>query len=709
MTVTTGRHGADAHRHLGPRKEDPRAPHRPGQLRRRHDRAGDGLDGARAQPVRARARSAASTSRRRSRSGRRGRGVLRRRSRRRLGRAAAHGLARHRGHQQPDALAARDRQGALRGRRRRRRGRREPRAARRTPRSSSRSTTSRCRRSPTSRRRSPTARRSCTTSSARTTATRGRSPAVRRRPAVRRGRRHRQGALPPAAADPERDGAARRARRSRSRPRASCTMWSSTQIPHIARVTLVAVDRHPGGEAPRDRARRRRRLRLEAPGLRRRRRSRSCSRSARLPVKWIEERTENYLATHHGRDMIQEIELAATADGKITAVRVRLTASMGAYLQIITPGTPLLGAWVYGGCYDVEGYSFECTGVFTNTTPTDAYRGAGRPEATYAIERAMDALARKLGKDPVELRRLNFISEFPDDARRRADDRLRRLRRRARPGARDARLRGVPARAGGARASGATPGSSGSASRPTSRCAGSRRRASSARSGTSRAAGRRRRSASCRPGPCRSLTGTSPHGQGHDTTFAQIVADRLGVGFDDVEVLHGDTAVAPLGMDTYGSRSLADRRRRALQRRPRRSSRRRSGSPRTGSRWPRTTSTTRPATFRVRGTDRTMTVKEAAFAAWTAHDLPDGMEPALEATAVYDPAELQLAGRHAHRRRRGRHRDRRGRARPLRRGRRRRQRRSTRRSSTARCTAGSRRASRRRSTRRRSTTRTAPC
>ena len=102
---------------------------------------------------------------------------------------------------------------------------------------------------------------------------------------------------------------------------------------------------------------------------------------------------------------MQEIELAATADGKITAVRVKLTASMGAYLQLVTPGMPLLGAWLYAGCYDVEGYSFECTGVFTNTVPTDAYRGAGRPEATYAIERAVDALARKLGKDPVEVRR----------------------------------------------------------------------------------------------------------------------------------------------------------------------------------------------------------------------------------------------------------------------------------------------------------------
>mgnify|MGYP003290245412 CR=1 FL=1 len=131
------------------------------------------------------------------------------------------------------------------------------------------------------------------------------------------------------------------------------------------------------------------------------------------PIKWIEERSEGYVATIHGRDVVQEIELAASADGTITAVRVRLIAAMGAYLQLVTPGIPILGAWLYGGCYAVQGYDFECVGVYTNTTPTDAYRGAGRPEATYAIERAVDALARKLGVDPVELRRKNFIKEFP--------------------------------------------------------------------------------------------------------------------------------------------------------------------------------------------------------------------------------------------------------------------------------------------------------
>jgi aerobic carbon-monoxide dehydrogenase large subunit len=191
------------------------------------------------------------------------------------------------------------------------------------------------------------------------------------------------------------------------------TLWSTTQVPHIARITLSGVTGIPEAK-----------LRVIAPDVGGGFGSKlnvyaeealalAVARRLGRAVKWTEGRSEGYLATIHGRDQIQEIELAATAEGKITAVRAKLTAAMGAYLQLVTPGIPLLGAWLYAGSYDVQGYSFECTGVFTNTVPTDAYRGAGRPEATFAIERAVDALARKLGKDPVEIRRLNFIREFP--------------------------------------------------------------------------------------------------------------------------------------------------------------------------------------------------------------------------------------------------------------------------------------------------------
>jgi aerobic carbon-monoxide dehydrogenase large subunit len=191
------------------------------------------------------------------------------------------------------------------------------------------------------------------------------------------------------------------------------TLWSATQIPHILRVLLAMTVGVPEAK-----------LRVIAPDVgggfgsklnvyAEEQLALALARKTGRPIKWIEDRSEAYLATIHGRDVIQEIELAATADGTMTAVRARLTAAMGAYLQLVTPGIPLLGAWLYGGAYREQAYELTCTGVFTNTTPTDAYRGAGRPESTYAIERAMDALARKLEMDPVELRRKNFITEFP--------------------------------------------------------------------------------------------------------------------------------------------------------------------------------------------------------------------------------------------------------------------------------------------------------
>ena len=137
-----------------------------------------------------------------------------------------------------------------------------------------------------------------------------------------------------------------------------------------------------------------------------------------VPVRWTESRTEAGGATIQGRGQIQTMELAADAEGRLKAVRATLVADMGAYLQLITPGVPLLGAFLYHGLYDVPLYSFTCTGVFTNLTPTDAYRGAGRPEATYAIERAMDALAEAVGVGPDEIRSRNYVpaDKFPYDS-----------------------------------------------------------------------------------------------------------------------------------------------------------------------------------------------------------------------------------------------------------------------------------------------------
>src|SRR5918996_2438453 len=274
---------------------------------------------------------------------------------------------------------------------------------------------------------------------------------------------------------------------------------------------------------------------------------------------WTETRSEGYLATHHGRDQVQKIELAANEDGKILGYRTLVLANMGAYLRIIAPGTPVLGAFLYCGCYEGEAYQIQIEGVFTNTTPVDAYRGAGRPEATNAIERAIDALARRVRKDPVEIRRMNFMPPFTeatasvggltidsgnypatlDQALELFDYDQLRKEQQARRESGDLRQLGIgfstylencgwgPSRVIGG----------------VLKYAGGGWEAATVR---------------CHPtGKVVLVVGTTPHGQGNETTFAQIVSDQLGVPVDDVEVLFGDTDIAPSGWDTYGSRSAA--------------------------------------------------------------------------------------------------------------------------------------------------------
>jgi carbon-monoxide dehydrogenase large subunit len=420
------------------------------------------------------------------------------------------------------------------------------------------------------------------------------------------------------------------------------TLWTSTQIPHILRFWLAIVLGVPES-----------RLRVIAPEVGGGFGSKLnvyaeealalvLARRLGRPVKWIEERSEGYLSTIHGRDMIQEVELAADSDGTIRGVRARLTVNMGAYLQLVTPGTPLLGAWVYGGAYDIDAYDVEFTGVFTNTVPTDTYRGAGRPEATYAIERAVDALARKLELDPVELRRKNFITEFPktlasgltidssdfagalDTALEVLDYDAFRKEQAGRRERDDTKLIGV------------------GFSTYTEMCG----LAPSRILGAIRylAGGWDAATIRCLPtGTVQVLIGTNPHGQSHATTFSQIVADRLGVPYENVEVLSGDTSVMPLGLDTYGSRSLTvggvalyNAAEKVIEK-------------------ARTIAAHQlevagedleydGGRFTVKGTDRGMTVMEAALQAFTAHNLPDGLEPGMEATAVYDPPNFSWPG-----------------------------------------------------------------
>lgn len=193
------------------------------------------------------------------------------------------------------------------------------------------------------------------------------------------------------------------------------TLYSATQIPHIVRVMMAVVTGIPEHK-----------LRVIAPDVGGGFGSKlqvygeeaialAVARRLGRPVKWTESRSEGYLATHHGRGMIQDVEIAANRDGTLLGLKVDLLADMGAYLMLVTPGIPILGAFMYPAIYKMGSYDFTCTGVFTTRTPTDAYRGAGRPEATFAIERVMDELAVELGLDPVELRRRNWIGheEFP--------------------------------------------------------------------------------------------------------------------------------------------------------------------------------------------------------------------------------------------------------------------------------------------------------
>ena len=193
------------------------------------------------------------------------------------------------------------------------------------------------------------------------------------------------------------------------------TLWSSTQIPHVLRFLIAAVLGIPEQN-----------IRVIAPDVGGGFGSKLqviaeeflavlLARKLGRPVKWAESRSEGNMAGHHGRDQLQRIKVAADADGRLRGLSVDLLADMGAYLMLVTPGIPLLGAFMYNSIYKMDAYSFKCTGVFTTKVPTDAYRGAGRPEATYAIEHIMDDLAAELGMDPLELRKRNWITheEFP--------------------------------------------------------------------------------------------------------------------------------------------------------------------------------------------------------------------------------------------------------------------------------------------------------
>jgi carbon-monoxide dehydrogenase large subunit len=349
------------------------------------------------------------------------------------------------------------------------------------------------------------------------------------------------------------------------------------------------------------------------------------------PVKWSETRSECFQAMIHGRDQIDDCEIAAKRDGTITGLRVRILANLGAYHQLLTPVIPTLTLLMAPGCYRIANVDIEVKGVFTNTMSTDAYRGAGRPEATYLIERLIDLVARKLELDPADVRRRNFIepSAFPfttstgltydsgdyaktmEKALQLADYRGLRVRQTALR--KEGRFLGI-----GLSTYVEVCGMGPSAAMP--------------------AAGWD--SATIRVEPTGSvtvLTGISPHGQGEETTFAQLVADELGVPIDNIAVVHGDTDQVQYGVGTFGSRGTAvggSALKLAIETIQAKAIRI------AAHQWEANPDDLeyRDGKIGVRGDpSKSMTTAEAGFLAFMGDKLPPGLEPGLDATRRFEP------------------------------------------------------------------------
>lgn len=418
------------------------------------------------------------------------------------------------------------------------------------------------------------------------------------------------------------------------------TIWCTTQNPHIHRFILSGVLGIPESK-----------LQIVAPdvggGF-------GCkipvyadealvgyvARDLRRPVKWSEERRENFMATTHGRDMILDVELAGKRDGTLTALRVKNTANMGAYLSTAAPGVPtILHGLIIQGPYKIPRVGVEVIGVMTNTTPTDAYRGAGRPEATYQIERMVDLFAGEIGMDPLEVRRKNLIQpdEFPYDNalglqydsgnyQRALNKALEMIdydgfRKEQEEARKQGRYLGIGfctyveiCGLGPSKVAGAVGFQGGLWESATVRVHPS--------------------------GKVSVFTGASPHGQGEETTFAQIVSQKLGVPFEDVEIIHGDTNRISMGWGTYGSRTtpvagsaIAIACDRILEKAKKIASHALEASA--------DDLDFVEGAFTVKGVpDKKISFQDVTLQAYLAWNLPEGVEPALEAQAFYDPSNF---------------------------------------------------------------------
>ncbi len=329
------------------------------------------------------------------------------------------------------------------------------------------------------------------------------------------------------------------------------TIWSSTQNPHILKTFIAALTGTPDNQV--------RAIAPEVGG------GFGCkiniygedyvaaALSKRLgkPLKWIEDRSEAFQSTIHGRDILAYVDICGKNDGKVTGLKIRMIADIGAYNMILTAAIPTLTMLMLNGTYNIPAIRAELTEVFTNKMPTDAYRGAGRPEGTYFVERAMDMVARHLGMDPAEVKRKNFIQpdQFPFETQMGAIYDSGDYEKALDLALKNANWEGLKAERDRARADGRIVGLGlafyvevcglgPSSSLPTG--------------------GWEYSSVTVeRSGKITATTGASPHGQGNETTFSQMLADQFGIPMNDVTILHGDTGVVKQGIGTFGSRSQA--------------------------------------------------------------------------------------------------------------------------------------------------------
>ncbi len=363
-----------------------------------------------------------------------------------------------------------------------------------------------------------------------------------------------------------------------------------------------------------------------------------ASKKINRPIKWTAERSESFLSDAHGRDHATTAQLALDKDGKFLALKVDTTANLGAYLSTFSSCVPtILYATLLAGQYKTPKISATVTAVFTNTAPVDAYRGAGRPEATYVVERIVETAARELGMDPGEIRRKNYIHEFPyaspvgltydigdyDATLNRAEEL--------------ADVKGFPARQKASEAKGLKRGIGYSAyieacGIAPSSVAG----ALGARAGLFEAGEVRVHPT----GKVTVFTGSHSHGQGHETTFAQVVADKLGIPMEDIEIEHGDTSKVLFGMGTYGSRSLAVGGTaivKALDKVIAKGKKIAAHLLEAAD----TDIEFEGGQFKVAGTDKAVPFASVALTAYVPHNFPhDKLEPGLNENAFYDPSNF---------------------------------------------------------------------